>query len=317
MPRNWLRALPYTPAADENLFEITLTVAGFAHQLVVYTHPPARTRWTRPSGPACAHSITDQPIGVTIRALTLSGAGTVSNPPSAPATADFTIAPVDAPESTGRSPTVPADILRGFGIGEEGVEDVLVASQLVAPTITTSQSDSCIQFCRHAGGQASGSSWGPTTTGRTATTTRSRVSQTAPSAKPGNLGDANQLAMLRSLRGIPAYSRGHWTSSRPRRAGHGQPRRGDALVVNLDTDGAEGTISANRRLGRRHRAELQPRRHADRLRLGQPRWWTANSPTGEQISRSGVWQPRRRGRRQGRGRLRSGVHRVLPCFLAG
>ena len=38
MPRNWLRPrFEYTPAADENLFEITLTVPAFAHRLVIYT----------------------------------------------------------------------------------------------------------------------------------------------------------------------------------------------------------------------------------------------------------------------------------------
>ena len=38
MPRNWLRPrFEYTPAADENLFEITLAAPRFAHRLVVYT----------------------------------------------------------------------------------------------------------------------------------------------------------------------------------------------------------------------------------------------------------------------------------------
>jgi len=38
MPRNWLRPrFEYTPAADENLFEITLAAPAFAHKLVIYT----------------------------------------------------------------------------------------------------------------------------------------------------------------------------------------------------------------------------------------------------------------------------------------
>ena len=38
MPRNWLRPrFDYQPAGNENLFEITLTVPGFAHPLRAYT----------------------------------------------------------------------------------------------------------------------------------------------------------------------------------------------------------------------------------------------------------------------------------------
>ena len=38
MPRNWLRPrFDYTAAGGENLFEVTLTVAGFAHPLRVFT----------------------------------------------------------------------------------------------------------------------------------------------------------------------------------------------------------------------------------------------------------------------------------------
>ena len=38
MPRNWLRPrFELAPAAGENLFEIDLTVAGFAHPLRIFT----------------------------------------------------------------------------------------------------------------------------------------------------------------------------------------------------------------------------------------------------------------------------------------
>src|SRR6185312_7021593 len=147
MPRNWLRPLfQYTRSADENLFEITLTVAAFAHPLVIYT---TAMSYTLPAGiwDGLRVSVNDQPIAVTVRALTLSGTDTVQNPPSPPATADFTIAPVDAPGKIvyWALPSGGGDgILRGFGVGEEGVEDVLTSSLLVSPAINAAQNDGCL-----------------------------------------------------------------------------------------------------------------------------------------------------------------------------
>src|SRR5579863_4452968 len=147
MPRNWLRPLfQYKRAADENLFEITLTVSTFAHQLVIYTTSQSYTLDANTWG-GLRVSVNDQPITVTVRALTLSGSGTVQNPPSLPATADFTIAPVDAPGKIvyWAIPNGSSDgILRGFGIGEESVEDVLTAAQLRGQTINAAQNDGCI-----------------------------------------------------------------------------------------------------------------------------------------------------------------------------
>src|SRR4029453_12244436 len=42
MPRNWLRPrFDLAPAAGENLFEIDLTVDGFAHPLRIFTRNPS------------------------------------------------------------------------------------------------------------------------------------------------------------------------------------------------------------------------------------------------------------------------------------
>src|SRR6516164_7942679 len=84
MPRNWLRPqFQYTPAADENLFEIKLTVAAFAHPLVIYTTARSYTLDAAVWG-GLRVSVNDQPIAVSVRALTLSGTGSVQNPPSPP-----------------------------------------------------------------------------------------------------------------------------------------------------------------------------------------------------------------------------------------
>ena len=97
MPRNWLRPrVELAPAAGENLFEIDLAVAGFAHTLRVFTRNPSTALpadlWNR-----LRTSVVDQPITVTVRALTTDAAGAVQLAPSAAAQTTFAIAPVEAP----------------------------------------------------------------------------------------------------------------------------------------------------------------------------------------------------------------------------
>ena len=55
MPRNWLRPrFELAPAAGENLFEIDLAVAGFAHPLRVFTRNPEHGADRPICGTACA-----------------------------------------------------------------------------------------------------------------------------------------------------------------------------------------------------------------------------------------------------------------------
>jgi hypothetical protein len=248
MPRNWLRPrFEYAPAADENLFEITLTVPSFAHPLVIYTS--ARTYTLDASiWDGLRVAINDRSIAVSIRALTLSGGGTVQNPPSAPATADFTIAPVDAPGKIvyWALPSGYGDgILRGFGVGEEGVEDVLTANQLVSPAINSSQNDGCIG-CHSAtpDGLSVGFHLGPHNNGSPHTFYDSiaQIGSAAVGQKPPYVTDG-QMAVVRGLRGIPAYSRSHWTAHDHVVLLMDANNEGQLLWVNLDTDGEQGTIA--------------------------------------------------------------------------
>jgi hypothetical protein len=248
MPRNWLRPLfQYTPAADENLFEITLTVPTFAHQLVIYTTAKSYTLDANIWG-GLRVSVNDQPIAVAVRALTLSGTGTVQNPPSPPAMADFTIAPIDAPGKIvyWALPSGGGDgILRGFGVGEEGVEDVLTSDILVAPTINASQNDGCIG-CHSAtpDGLSVGFQLGPHDNGSPHTFYDSiaQISGAMVGQKPSYVTDG-QLAVIRMLRGIPAYSRSHWTMGDHVVLLMDGNNQGQLLWVNLDTDGEQGTIA--------------------------------------------------------------------------
>jgi hypothetical protein len=248
MPRNWLRPLfQYKPTADENLFEITLSVPTFAHQLVIYTTSKSYTLDAATWG-GLRSSVNDQPITVTVRALTLSSTGTVQNPPSPPAMADFTIAPVDAPGKIvyWALPSGGGDgILRGFGVGEEGVEDVLTSSFLVSPAINTAQNDGCIG-CHSAtpDGLSVGFQLGPHNNGSPHTFYDSiaQISGAAAGQVPSYV-TTGQMSVIRMLRGIPAYSRSHWTTGDHIVLLMDGNNQGTLLWVNLDTDGEQGTIA--------------------------------------------------------------------------
>ena len=247
MPRNWLRPqFQYNRAADENLYEIQLSVPAFSHPLTIYTTLASYTLdaavWS-----GLRVSVNDQPISVSVRALTLSGSGTVQNPPSQPGLSTFTIAPVDAPGKIvyWAIPNGNSDgILRGFGIGEEGVESVLTGPQVQPPASSPSLNDGCIG-CHTAtpDGLSVGFAFGPhnnagDTYYDTIVSIESPTVGTAPAyVTPG------QLATIRALRGIPAYSRSHWaTGDHVVLLMDGQ-NAGKLLWVQLDSDGQQGTIA--------------------------------------------------------------------------
>jgi hypothetical protein len=251
MPRNWLRPqFTFTPAADENLFEITLTVSGFAHPLVVYTAARSYTLdatiWS-----GLRVSVNDQPIAVTIRALTLSGTGTVQTPPSAAAASSFTIAPVEAPgkivywANPGGS-TSGDGYLRGFGIGEESVEDVLLGSQVSASARNSTQ-DTCIG-CHTAtpDGLSVGFVFGPPTSMIGLDTyfdTMADIQQATVGSVP-SVVTTTSLAAVRMLRGIPAYSKSHWMAGDRIVLLTDANNTGTLIWVALDSaSGAQGIIA--------------------------------------------------------------------------
>jgi hypothetical protein len=241
MPRNWLRPrFDYKPAADENLFEITLTVAAFATPYKIYTTSKAyaldRDLWNQ-----LRLSVNDATITVTVRALTLSSTGTVQVQPSAPATSSFIIAPVDAPGKIVYW-ALPQDAnsqeqdgqLNGFGIGEESVETVLTGTQVVAPAARNATPpaggngavDSCIG-CHAAtpDGLGVGFVFGPPQSMIGSDTYFDTVVSIAAGAEgqvPSIVTPA-ALATVRSLRGIPAFSLSHWSA-------------GDSIVLLTDAN---------------------------------------------------------------------------------
>jgi len=206
MPRNWLRPrFDYRPTRDENLFEVTVSVSGFAHSLRAYTRDRSYTfdkeLWAR-----LRTSVNDAPIGVSVRALGLSASGTVETPASAAAHTSFVIAPVDAPGKIVYWALANGlGSLKGFGIGEEGVENVLVPSQVVARDPVK---ETCIG-CHAAtpDGNAVGFALGQGLYLDSIADIRTdSVGMVPPYVTP------TALASLRRLEGLPTYSPAHWSA---------------------------------------------------------------------------------------------------------
>jgi len=219
MPRNWLRPrFDYTAGAGENLFEITLAVEGFAHPLRVFTaettHALDGDLWNR-----LRTSVNNRPVTVTVRGLVRDAQGKVSVGPSAPATTSFVVAPVDAPGkivywALSDDMGTKVGSLKGFGIGEESVQNVLVPSQVKAP----SSGGACIG-CHAAtpDGDGVGFGMGPNNYFNNVSDVRTG----SAGATPGYVTPA-ALAKTQALRGIPAYSKAHWSA-------------GDRIVLLSDT----------------------------------------------------------------------------------
>ncbi|HVV53101.1 MAG TPA: hypothetical protein VHO06_25815, partial [Polyangia bacterium] len=207
MPRNWLRPrFDFTAAGGENLFEIDLSVPGFAHTLRIFTAGSSyaldAALWNG------LRSVTDQPIGVSVRALTVDASGAVTLAPSAAATSSFVVAPVDAPGkivywALADDMGTKVGSLKGFGIGEESVENVLVPSQVA----TRASDDTCIG-CHAAtpDGDSVGFTMGPQNYfNQLANVTAGSVGATPSYATPA------ALATMQTLHGIPTYSKAHWS----------------------------------------------------------------------------------------------------------
>ncbi|HEY4395342.1 MAG TPA: hypothetical protein VGP64_14830 [Polyangia bacterium] len=219
MPRNWLRPrFDLAPASGENLFEIDLSVSGFAHPLRVFTANPSYALdfalWNN-----LRNSVNGLPITVTARALTVDGTGAVTLAPSAAATSSFTIAPVEAPGkivywALADDLGTKVGSLKGFGIGEESVETVLVPSQVS----TRASNDTCIG-CHAAtpDGNSVGFTMGSINYfNQMASVTAGTVGLTPSYATPSG------LATMQTLHGVPTYSRAHWSD-------------GDRVVLLSDT----------------------------------------------------------------------------------
>jgi hypothetical protein len=134
-PRNWLRPrFRWIAAAGQNLFEVRVHVANQANDLVAYT---TQSEWTMIDTiwAALHEDSYDEPITVTVRGAVLNGNALTGIAASASASAS--IAPVQAPGSIVYWTTTAGTALKGFRIGDETVETVLLPAQVVQPPGTT------------------------------------------------------------------------------------------------------------------------------------------------------------------------------------
>ena len=254
-PKNWLRPRVIVQAsARHNLFQITFSTARFAHALVIYSAKPSATLdatfWR-----GLRNTIVDELIQVTVRSAAVDPSGKVTDGPSPPSTSNFTVAPVSAPGkivywSLPKNDNN-AGLIRGFGIGEEGVVDVLKPAQVAAKGHTAK----CLG-CHAAtpDGDAVAFSTGPS--GYTV----SFASIVFPSVGevPGTVSPP-ALSTVAGLRGVPAFSKAHWAP-------------GDRTVLLSDT----GTI---------HWVKLESNETGELLRTGDERFATVPtwSHDGEHI----------------------------------
>jgi hypothetical protein len=122
---------------------------------------------------------------------------------------------------------------------------VLTSSLLVSPAINAAQNDGCLG-CHSAtpDGLSVGFQLGPHDNGSPHTFYDSiaQISGAAVGQVPSYV-TAGQMALLRTLRGIPAYSRSHWATGDHVVLLMDGNNQGQLLWVNLDTDGEQGTIA--------------------------------------------------------------------------
>ncbi len=217
-PKNWLRPRVQVKAnASHNLFQVTLSSARFAHPLVIYSTQPVvtldATLWA-----GLRNTVIDEPVQVRVRSAALDAKGKLTNGPTAASTSSFSVAPVAAPGkivywSLPRDDTQ-TGLIRGFGIGEEGVVDVLEPAQVAA----RDHQAKCIG-CHTATPDGNAVAFGVGPSGYTAS-----IAGIAPpdvGAVPSLVAQP-ALTALSALRGVPAFSKAHWAT-------------GDRVVLLSDT----------------------------------------------------------------------------------
>jgi hypothetical protein len=237
-PNNWVRPRFSWTTNDtaKHLFELRLHVNNQTNDLVVYT---TQSQWTMPQAmwqALSAHS-QDVPMTVSIRDGQLNG--TTLSGEALGSTGSLGIAPVAAPGTIVYWAIVNGEggtgVLKGFRIGDESVIDVLSGPQVqVNPAPTGNRA--CIGC--HAS-TPDGSNVGFSSEWSGYSNSIATIGQDAGTAGgvPAFL-TADARTALKSLNGVPAYSRGHW-----------QPNdritllsdSGDLHWVNLEASGAQAT----------------------------------------------------------------------------
>jgi len=206
-PKNWLRPrIDVEANQSHNLFQVTITVPRFAHPLVIYSTKPNITMdamvWA-----GLRNSVVDEPIQVSVRSAAVDATGKVTDGPTQASESSFTVAPVDAPGkivywSLPKNDTT-TGLIRGFGIGEEGVIDVLQPAQVAA----RDKQAKCIG-CHAATPDGNAVAFGVGPNGYTVSIASIL---TADVGAVPSVVSAAALTTITGLHGVPTFSKAHWT----------------------------------------------------------------------------------------------------------
>ena len=264
-PKNWLRPrLEVTMPKDHNAVEFRLSVEGFTHPLLAYSTDPTFTLdkelWRHLTITAIK-----KPVTVQVRTVQIDAQGKVASRPTMPSEVKFSVAPAEAPGKIVYW-ALPmgftnAGVLKGFGIGEEGVRDVLTADQVKA----VDGKGQCL-------GCHTGTPDGKAVSFQLNTKlTMAGIEDGAEGAVP-SIGGAATLATLRTLNGIPSFSPAHWKDGDHIEIANedvltGKDVTSNNLVRVLLEDGSKRRSCAPAIRTSSVDAELQPRRQVHRVRL--------------------------------------------------
>jgi hypothetical protein len=203
-PQNWLRPrFTWTPVGGQNLFELRLHVKNQLKDLVVYT---SLTQWTMPLGmwnklraDSPTEPMTLSITGGVYTGATLTGEALGSSYP-------IGIAPVQATGVIVYWTTSGTTALKGFAIGDESVEVVLLPGQTTETTTTCIGCHSAAPGGEYVEFGLSGATGWP-----------NAMALIDPKlgtvgAPPTFLGAGGLAALARDNQGISTFSLAHWST---------------------------------------------------------------------------------------------------------
>jgi hypothetical protein len=203
-PQNWLRPrFTWNPVGGQNLFELRLHVKNQLKDLIVYT---SLTQWTMPLAMwnLLRKDSPTEPMTLTITGgvydgTTLTGEALGSSYP-------IGIAPVQATGAIVYWTTSAGTALKGFSIGDESVEQVLIPGQVTETTTTCIGCHTSAPGGQYVGFALSGAAGWPNAMANI------EVDAGTVGAPPPFLGAGGSAALARNNQGISTFSAAHWST---------------------------------------------------------------------------------------------------------
>lgn len=203
-PQDWLRPrFRWNAGPGQNLFELRLHVKNQIDDLVVYS---TNTSWTMPltMWTSLRTDSPTEPMTLSIRGGVLAGG--VLTGESLGSSTSMEIAPVEATGAIVYWTTSSGTALKGFTVGDESVEQVLVPAQVTQTSTTCIGCHTAAPDGEFVGISLSGPTGWP-----------NAMALVAPDAgtvgtPPSYLGAGGAAALARYNLGISSFSRAHWAT---------------------------------------------------------------------------------------------------------